>query len=145
MKRDYYEILGITKNASISEIKKAFRFRAKQLHPDHGGDATAFAELKDAFEQAILLTAKAAQTPSHQPAPAYRTGYDPFTDPDYENYIFFEPHEDRFADFERHVYAGNCPYCGGRGKISKLVHPEKGFLGREERFCICQKVGEIVN
>lgn len=38
-KRDYYEILGIAKNASDDEIKKAFRKAAVKHHPDkEGGD-----------------------------------------------------------------------------------------------------------
>ena len=38
-KRDYYEVLGVQKNASEDEIKKAFRQAAKKYHPDlHPGD-----------------------------------------------------------------------------------------------------------
>ena len=33
-KRDYYEVLGIDKNASEQDIKKAFRQQAKKYHPD---------------------------------------------------------------------------------------------------------------
>ena len=38
-KRDYYEVLGVSKTASDDEIKKAFRTLAKKYHPDmHPGD-----------------------------------------------------------------------------------------------------------
>ncbi len=49
-KRDYYEILGVKKDASADEIKKAFRRAATQHHPDRGGDETKFKELNEAYE-----------------------------------------------------------------------------------------------
>ncbi|MDY5730332.1 MAG: molecular chaperone DnaJ [Eubacteriales bacterium] len=53
-KRDYYEVLGIDKNASADEIKKAYRKKAKECHPDlHPNDKTAeerFKELNEANE-----------------------------------------------------------------------------------------------
>jgi molecular chaperone DnaJ len=49
-KRDYYEILGIGKDASPDEIKKAFRRSAIEHHPDRGGDETKFKELNEAYE-----------------------------------------------------------------------------------------------
>jgi molecular chaperone DnaJ len=50
-KRDYYEILGIAKDASADEIKKAFRKLAVKYHPDkEGGDEAKFKEASEAYE-----------------------------------------------------------------------------------------------
>ena len=53
-KRDYYEVMGLDKNASEDDIKKAFRRLAKEYHPDlHPGDKEAekkFKEVNEAYE-----------------------------------------------------------------------------------------------
>lgn len=50
-KRDYYEILGVSKNASDDEIKKAYRRLAVQYHPDKdGGNEEKFKEISEAYE-----------------------------------------------------------------------------------------------
>lgn len=50
-KRDYYEVLGVGKNASADEVKKAYRKAAVLHHPDkEGGDETKFKEITEAYE-----------------------------------------------------------------------------------------------
>lgn len=56
---DYYEILGVTKNASQDDIKKAFHKLAHKYHPDKGGDEKKFKEINEAYQ--VLSDAKKRQ------------------------------------------------------------------------------------
>lgn len=47
---DYYKTLGVPRNASADQIKKAFRKLAREHHPDAGGDETKFKEINEAYE-----------------------------------------------------------------------------------------------
>ena len=54
-KRDYYEVLGVGRNASLEEIKSAFRKLARQYHPDQNPDKPnaeeRFKQVQEAYEQ----------------------------------------------------------------------------------------------
>jgi len=65
--RDLYEILGVDSSASDDEIKRAYRRKARELHPDTGGDEDEFKELTTAYE--VLKN------------PEARANYDQYGDP----------------------------------------------------------------
>lgn len=49
-KPDYYKTLGVSKNATADEIKKAYRKLARENHPDAGGDEDKFKDINEAYE-----------------------------------------------------------------------------------------------
>jgi molecular chaperone DnaJ len=55
-KRDYYEVLGVAKNASESELKKAFRNLARQYHPDVNKNEDAVEKFKEINEAYQILS-----------------------------------------------------------------------------------------
>ena len=56
-KRDYYEVLGVDKNATEDDIKRAYRRKAKECHPDlHPDDKEAEARFKELNEANEVLS-----------------------------------------------------------------------------------------
>src|SRR6266849_8788689 len=75
MNKDFYEVLGVSKNASAEEIKKAYRKLALQYHPDRNkekGAEAKFKEVTKAYE--VLSDPQKKQTYDQFGAAAFEQG-----------------------------------------------------------------------
>lgn len=76
---DHYQTLGISKNATPQEIKKAYRKLASKHHPDKGGDAEQFKKIQEAYDTVSDPQKKQAyDNPS--PFQGFGGGQNPFSD-----------------------------------------------------------------
>ncbi|EFO81999.1 chaperone protein DnaJ [Oscillochloris trichoides DG-6] len=90
-KRDYYEVLGVSRGASPDEIKKAFRRLARQYHPDVNKDEGAeakFKEINEAYEVLSDEQKRAMYDRFGHSVPGSGGGYDPFGGGDAFSTIF---------------------------------------------------------
>jgi len=68
---DYYSILGVSKNASPEDLKKAYKKQSMQHHPDRGGDEAKFKEINEAYSTLKDPQKRAAYD---NPQPRFHTG-----------------------------------------------------------------------
>ena len=93
--RSPYFVLGIRHGASATEIKAAYKRKAKKLHPDHGGDAAKFRELNESYRllsdplrrreyDAHRATPRKAPAPAPTPTPNLHPDAPPPTSVEWE-------------------------------------------------------------
>lgn len=138
-KRDYYEVLGVGKNADDAEIKKAYRALAKKYHPDvNPGNTEAEAKFKEASEAYAILS-----------DPDKRRQYDQFGHAafeggaggpggfDFTGADFSDIFGDIFGDFfggGRSRGASNGPMKGANLRTSVRISFEEAVFGCEKEI-----------
>lgn len=137
-KRDYYEVLGVPKDADDAALKKAYRVLAKKYHPDaNPGDKEAEAKFKEASEAYGVLS-----------DPEKRRQYDQFGHAafeggaggpggfDFSGADFSDIFGDIFGDFfgGRSRSAGNGPMKGANLRTSVRITFEEAVFGCEKQI-----------
>tara|TARA_Y100000389_G_C17470594_1_gene530215 strand:- start:7629 stop:8684 length:1056 start_codon:yes stop_codon:yes gene_type:complete len=159
---EYYELLGIQKNASQDEIKKAYRRLAMKHHPDKGGDENKFKQITEAFEvisdeQKRMYYDKFGKNPQQGQPNGFHQGFgDPF---DIFESFFGQQHqgshrtehnrkrrqntiveyaisvEDAFVGKSVKIrinHKGRCKTCDGKGNLKEPIICE-----------MCRGIGQI--
>ena len=115
-KKDYYELLGVSKNATDSEIKSAFRKLAKDYHPDVSKDPNAEQKFKEFQEAYAVLSDKEKRNQYDQYGhSAFEGGFGSSNGHDFSGFDFSDIFSDLF---------GSSFGFGGRSSYNN--HPRKG-------------------
>jgi len=66
--RSIWDVLALSPDATVAEVKRAYRAKALETHPDRGGDDAAFREVQRAYELALERRTKAGARPARAKA-----------------------------------------------------------------------------
>ena len=138
-KRDYYEVLGVDKNADDAAIKKAYRVLAKKYHPDmNPGDKNAEAKFKEASEAYAVLSDPEKRSQYDQfghaafDGPGGRGGFD-FNSADFGD-IFGDIFGDFFGGGSRSRANHNGPMKGANLRTSVRISFEEAVFGCDKEI-----------
>jgi len=147
-KRDYYEVLGVSKDASADDLKRAYRKLAMQYHPDRNPDdpkaAENFKEAAEAFD-VLKDENKKARYDRYGHSGMHSGGYN---EPDFQN-VSFEDIFSRFGDIFGGGFGGGGGggfediFGGGGGRGRSRSQRQVGRPGNDLKLSINLSLDEI--
>ena len=140
-KQNYYDVLGVSRGASENAIKKAFRNKAKALHPDHNrgnpGAEAKFREINEAYD--VLRDADKKAAYDHFGHAAFESGMEDVGRPPdgFEHGNFSAGFSDIFKDvFGESAAAGNRPRRGDDLRYNLTLTLEEAYAGLQKTINI---------
>lgn len=141
-KRDYYEVLGIAKNATIQEIKKAYRKLARKYHPDHNKEDDADGKFKEVQEAYEVLSDETKRKAYDQYGHAGTEGFFSGGSHGFDSHGFDSTHFD-MGDIFSQFFGGNAQDFGfdfgGRSSSAR-----KSSRGRDLRYKVKLEFMEVM-
>lgn len=142
-KRDYYEVLGVSRSATDDELKKAYRQLAKKYHPDiNPGDKAAEAKFKEASEAYAILSDADKRKQYDQFGHSAFDGTGGAGGYDFSNMDMSDIFGDLFGDIfggSRSKRSGNGPMQGANLRTAVRISFEEAVFGTEKELDLTLK------
>jgi curved DNA-binding protein len=138
--KDYYQTLGVAREASADDIRKAFRRLARKYHPDVSKEPDAEARMKEVNEAYAVLSDPEKRAAYDQLGRGYRPGEEFRPPPDWDAGFEFSHHDfpgGDFSDFFSELFGRMGARAHGRDHYAKvLLDVEDAFLGATRQIAL---------
>ncbi|MCQ8180953.1 DnaJ domain-containing protein [Methylomonas sp. SURF-1] len=127
--KDYYQILGVNRDAALADIKKAYRKLARKYHPDISKEADAEAKMKEVNEAYAVLSDTEKRAAYDQLGRGYRPGQEFHPPPNWDaGFEFSSGDVGDFGDFFSQLFGR----MGARGRGGPFESHAGGFHAQGE-------------
>jgi len=139
--KDYYQTLGVAREAPADEIRKAFRRLARKYHPDVSKEPDAEARMKEVNEAYAVLSDPEKRAAYDQLGRGYQPGQEFRPPPDWDAGFEFSPHRGYqgadFSDFFAELFGRMGAHAHGADHTAKvLLDVEDAFLGASRQIAL---------
>ncbi|MFQ5468913.1 MAG: DnaJ C-terminal domain-containing protein [Gammaproteobacteria bacterium] len=139
--KDYYKIMGLSRDASQEDIRLAYRKRARKYHPDVSKEPDAEARFKEVNEAYEVLKDKEKRAAYDQLGSRWQAGQEFRPPPDWENNFHFEQGgfstgAGAFSDFFESLFGGNQPFGTSGFRSTRTTGHKKASVNQDQHTTI---------